>query len=202
MRCSVHQPAAAGWRVVLLWAQQTEGVWAAGRRQTVGVWAVEEKRDSWTFCNKFEQNNKKRLWERQRGRETWFLFSQTDLNSSICKFKCNNVDWMGRKHCHNCPDISEFHTHHLLTQLRYSVSQYGCCWSGPKKDLLISAFVGVNGEQCAHSPNLSFSSQATKETTLQVWGQSHTLWGLRTLSVPVAQRVHSWKALIQQELGG
>lgn len=38
--CSVFSPAAAGGRVVLLGAQQAEGVGAAGRRRAVGVGAV------------------------------------------------------------------------------------------------------------------------------------------------------------------
>lgn len=40
----VRVPAAAGGRVVLLWAQKAEGVWATGRRWTVGVWAGGERR--------------------------------------------------------------------------------------------------------------------------------------------------------------
>lgn len=180
MRCSVHQPAAAGWRVVLLWAQQTEGVWAAGRRQTVGVWAVEEKRDSWTFCNKFEQNNKKRLWERQRGRETWFLFSQTDLNSSICKFKCNNVDWMGRKHCHNCPDISEFHTHTISSPSWDTLSpnmgvvevgQKKICWFLPLWEWMEnSAHAALTSHLAAKLQKRPHSKSEVSLTLFEVWG--------------------------------
>lgn len=40
----VHLPAAAGWRVVLLRAQQAEGIWTARWRWTMGVRTVWEKR--------------------------------------------------------------------------------------------------------------------------------------------------------------
>lgn len=91
----LHLPAPTGGGIVLLWTQQTESVWTAGRWRTVGVGAVGEKERSQKYCLKNQKFNL--LRERAEGElihiQHWLNLNSRSREFHICKQWPDRCRW-------------------------------------------------------------------------------------------------------------